>query len=104
MTSPAKFPVTMSVPPTFADDVMVTGAVNTPPVVVIPDGVPVVLFPPKLIVFPDIPTPLASESVRVVAVTLNALPHFTDAMLKIGAERDVTCFVICIVLLEEDAR
>ena len=43
--SPAKLPVTIPVAPTFADDVIVTGAVNTPPVVVVPDGVPVVLFP-----------------------------------------------------------
>ncbi len=106
MLSPAKLPVTRSVAPTFADDVIVTAAVNLPAEFVVPDGVPVVPFPLKLIFSAPIPVPPASESVKVlpVVVTVNVLPHFKDVALKVGVERDVTCFATCIVVLEEDAR
>jgi hypothetical protein len=58
---------------------------------VVPLGVPVVPFPLMLIFFPDIPL-LTAESVRVIVVKLNVLPHFTAVWLKVGAESVVMCF------------
>ena len=64
------------------------------------DTVNAVPLPVKLTFLPDIGT-FKLESINIESA-VNVCPHGTDELLKVGAERDMACFVTWIVMLEED--